>query len=254
MKSFIPWIGGKSQLKNVILEHFPSKMDRYIEVFGGAGNLLFARDTHAPLEIFNDIDGQLINLYKCIKYHCEELQRELRLEDTIPLNSREMFDDYKEQLACRGLTDIQRAARYYYIIRISYGADRHSFSCNRRAMDSTIDYLSDIQSRLKNVVIENKDFQALIRTYDRPEALIYADPPYYTSEKYYSGFVPEDHQRLYDSLNKARGLFILSYNDIPYIRDLYKGYNITPVSRANSLAPKDKNTQKKYRELIISNF
>jgi DNA adenine methylase len=48
---------------------------RYIEVFGGAGWILLSREKHAPLEVFNDLDGNLINLYRCIQYHCTELQR-----------------------------------------------------------------------------------------------------------------------------------------------------------------------------------
>lgn len=80
MNSFIPWIGGKRQLCGKLLECFPKEQpSRYIEVFGGAGWLLFYRDRHAALEIFNDLDGNLINLYRCIQYHCGELQRELRL-------------------------------------------------------------------------------------------------------------------------------------------------------------------------------
>ena len=123
MNSFIPWIGGKSQLRNTIIREFPTiHPERYVEVFGGAGWVLFGKDKHAPVEIYNDIDGNLVNLYRCLQYHCQELQRELRLGgDHIPINSRELFFDYKDQLTMKGLTDIQRAARYYYIIRISYG-------------------------------------------------------------------------------------------------------------------------------------
>ena len=93
MDSFIPWIGGKSQLRKVILEHFPQdEIGRYVEVFGGAGWILFSKERHAPIEIFNDIDGHLINLYRCVQYHCDELQRELRMGgEQILINSRELF-------------------------------------------------------------------------------------------------------------------------------------------------------------------
>lgn len=71
MKSFIPWIGGKSQLAKRIISEFPEKFDRYIEVFGGGGSVLFASDKHAPMEVYNDANGQLVNLFRCIKYHRE---------------------------------------------------------------------------------------------------------------------------------------------------------------------------------------
>jgi DNA adenine methylase len=161
MNSFIAWIGGKKLLRKAILERFPdqSEYDRYIEVFGGAGWVLFGREPNKQLEVFNDIDENLINLYRCIKYHCGELQKEL---DWM-IVSREQFFDAKIQLEMRGLTDIQRASRYLYIIKSSFGADRKTFGTNKKNLSNTIDYLTEIQERLKNVVVENLDYQRLIR-------------------------------------------------------------------------------------------
>jgi DNA adenine methylase len=105
MNSFIAWIGGKKLLRKAILERFPdpSEYDRYIEVFGGAGWVLFGKEPNKQLEVFNDIDENLINLYRCIKYHCGELQKELEWF----IVSREQFFDAKAQMDVRGLTDIQ---------------------------------------------------------------------------------------------------------------------------------------------------
>ena len=79
MNSFISWIGGKKLLRKKILEQFPEQefFNRYIEVFGGAGWVLFSSDKHAPMEVFNDVNGELINLYRVVKYHPEALQNEL---------------------------------------------------------------------------------------------------------------------------------------------------------------------------------
>lgn len=77
MKSFIPWIGGKSLLAKKIVSMFPEKIDRYIEVFGGGGSVLFAKEKHAQLEVYNDANGHLVNLFRCIRFHREELQREI---------------------------------------------------------------------------------------------------------------------------------------------------------------------------------
>ena len=78
MRSFIGWIGGKSHLKNQIISLIPSGCNRYIEVCGGAGWVLFGKDKiKGQMEIFNDIDGDLINLYKQIKYNCSALQKEI---------------------------------------------------------------------------------------------------------------------------------------------------------------------------------
>ena len=109
MDSFISWVGGKKALRKIILEQFPAEYGRYIEVFGGAGWILFAKERRVKLEVYNDMDGRLVNLFRCVKYHPEALQKEL---DWI-LNSREQFFDAREE--ARGLTDIQRAARFFVL-------------------------------------------------------------------------------------------------------------------------------------------
>lgn len=146
--------------------------------FGGAGWVLFEKEQGKELEVFNDRDSNLINLYRCIKYHCGELQRELEWL-TI---SREQFFDSKSQLDSQGLTDIQRAARFFHIIKVSFGSDRRTFGTNKKNLANAIEYLPLIQKRLQGVVIENKDFENLIRVYDRPGALFYLDPPYHGTE------------------------------------------------------------------------
>lgn len=250
MDSFISWIGGKKILRKTILEKFPKDgYTRYIEVFGGAGWVLFGKEQGKELEVFNDLDSNLINLYRCIKYHCDALQKELEWMGI----SREQFWDSKCQLDIRGLTDIQRAARYFHIIKISYGSDRRTFGTNKKNLSSSIDYLIDIQERLKNVVIENKDFESLIKVYDRQGALFYLDPPYHGTEKYYdTQFVEKDHVRLKNILDGIKGRFILSYNDDEYIRNLYNNYNIEAISRNSNLT--NKKTTKNYDEIIITNF
>lgn len=92
-----------------------------------------------------------------------------------------------------------------------------------------------------------------MKTYDRESALFYLDPPYYEAEKYYPDrFMPEDHERLKDALTRIRGKFILSYNDCPEIREMYKGYSITGVERQDNLVMKT--NPRRYRELIIKNY
>ena len=100
--------------------------------------------------------------------------------------------------------------------------------------------------RLQKVVVENKDFEKLIRQYDRPVSFFYCDPPYFATENYYKdvGFKTKDHIRLRDSLMDIKGKFLVSYNDCPEIRE---------ISRVNNLAQRyDGGCQ--YAELLISNY
>ncbi|WP_313152082.1 DNA adenine methylase [Lacrimispora sp.] len=250
MNSFISWIGGKKLLRKKILEQFPDpdSYDRYIEVFGGAGWLLFSRDKHAPMEVFNDVNGELINLYRVVKHHPEALQKEL---EWLLMSREQFFDELNRNT--RGMTDIQRAARYFCIIRESFGANLHTFRSSARDMQKAVDYLKEVSGRLNRVVIENQDFERLVKTYDRSGALFYLDPPYYEAEKYYPDrFNPEDHERLRKCLGGIKGKFILSYNDCQQIRDLYEGYTLVEVERLDNLVTKS--VSRKYKELIIKNF
>lgn len=252
MESFISWIGGKRLLRKEIIARFPKgQFDRYIEVFGGAGWVLFGSEKHAPFEVYNDINGDLVNLFRCVKYHCAELQRELEW----CLNSREFFFDFKEQLKLRGLTDIQRAARFFLIVKLSYGSKRDSFGCIVKNMDAMIRYLSEAQKRLNRVIIENLSFERLIKIYDRPNSLFYLDPPYHNAEKYYDvDFGEDEHRKLREILGGLKGKFILSYNDDQFIRELYRDFTIESLSRQSNLNSRFLDEDHKYRELLIRNF
>ncbi len=245
MNSPICWIGGKKLLRETIIGMFPEKIDRYIEVFGGAGWVLFGRDRHAKLEVYNDAEGNLVNLFRCIKYHCGELQKELEWR----LNSREDFYNFKELLNAPGFTYIQRAAMFYLIIRISFGGDRKSFGCNTKNIENALEKLPEVSRRLNGVVIEHKDFENLIKVYDRPGALFYCDPPYHSTERFYDmPFTEDDHRRLRDVLSGIKGRFLLSYNDDDFVRELYRDFSIIPVERSNNMS------SGRFKEIIVKNY
>jgi len=134
------------------------------------------------------------------------------------------------------MTDIQRAARFFILIKESFGADVRSFGLRPRDMDKAKDYLLQVSKRLNKVVIENLDFQKILKNYDKSDALFYLDPPYYETEKYYPDrFMPEDHVRLKEALDVIKGKFVLSYNDCEYIRELYRGYHIIEVEHIDRI-------------------
>lgn len=252
MNSFIGWIGGKRLLRKAILEQFPAEgVGRYIEVFGGAGWVFFAKEKQpGQMEVFNDLDGELVNLYRCIKYHRAAVQEEMKWL----LSSREQFYNYREQIKTRGLTDIQRAARFFYLVKISFGSDRRTFATSAKSVENASEYLEQIQKRLQGVVIEQKDFADLISVYDREDALFYLDPPYVGTEKYYQApFTAEDHQRLANALKGIKGRFVLSYNDDPLIRSLYEGYFVEGITRRQTLSGKGDN-KTRFSEVIIKNY
>lgn len=252
MDSFLSWIGGKKLLRHTIIENFPDtkQFNKYVEVFGGAGWVLFVKDRHTSNEVYNDINSNLTNLFKCVKYHAEELQKELNFT----INSRELFEEYISQINSKGLTDIQRAARYFYIIKLSYGSKGGSFGAIKKDVEKMKLYLQEIQQRLTNVVIENECFKDIIVKYDSQETLFYLDPPYHSTEYFYDTEFNEDtHIKLRDILQNIQGKFVLSYNDDEFIKKLYKGFNIIEVEKNHNLTSRY-NKNRRYKEVIIKNY
>lgn len=249
MNSFICWIGGKKLLRKEIVSLFPAKIERYIEVFGGAGWVLFESNQHSKFEVYNDYNSNLVNLYKCIKYHPNELLKELEYM----INSRELFFDYISQMQSKGLTDIQRAARFYMLIRCSYSSSLDSYGNKPRGLSKMKECFNEISKRLERVVIENKDFEDIIKLYDKEGSLFYLDPPYYKTENYYQGFSKEDHERLFNALKNCKSKWILSYNYDPYIEALYKDFIQINTKRNNNMTARY-GVNRDYEELIIKNY
>lgn len=158
-----------------------------------------------------------------------------------------MFGDIRKRLDCPGFTDIQRAAMFFVLIKTFFGADARSYGCSDRAIST--ESFEHIEKRLEHVNIEHKDFEPLIKQYDRPDALFYCDPPYHSTERHYSErFSEADHYRLNGVLTALKGRFILSYNDDDFVRGLYKNFDIQAVSRQNNLS------SGQFREVIIKNY
>lgn len=253
MKSIIPYIGGKSRLAKEVISHFPQH-DCYVEVFAGAANIFFRKEP-ARTEVLNDINKDLITLYRVIKHHLEEFYRQLKWL----LVSRDEFKRFQETPP-ETLTDIQRAVRYYYLAKLAFGgkvagqnfgyapSSPPSFNLMRIEED-----LSAAHLRLSQVYIENLPYADILKRYDRDYSLFYLDPPYWNSEDDYGVglFSKEDFVKLADILDGVKGRFVLSINDTEPIREIFKQFSLVPVNTVYSLGKGNK-TQAK--ELVIKNF
>ena len=183
LNSFMSWIGGKKALRELIVTLFPVYYERYIEVFGGGGWVLFYKPPGNDFEVYNDFNSLLVNLYRCVREKPEELMAELRYV----LNAREDFDRIRSALARDSPAgDVRKAAWFYQLIRYSYASGLTSFGSQPHDMWSNFPLIEQAHRRLAKVVIENKDFEKLLRQYDRPVSFFYLDPPYhcllYTSD------------------------------------------------------------------------
>lgn len=250
MDSFISWVGGKRLLRKEIIKRLPKEnIEKYVEPFGGAAWVLFGKEPHKK-EIYNDINGELVNLFRMVKYHPEALQKELDLT----LNSRELFFQCKN-LNIDGMTELQRAARMYFLIRASYGAKVDTFGVGFKDV-SAVKNLQEVHKRLSRVLIENKSFEKILKNHDSERTVFYLDPPYHGTEGFYSiegGFGEDEHRKLAEILRSLKGKWILSYNDDIFIRDLYDGFRIEEVERLNNMGAAS-GGEKIFKELIIRNY
>lgn len=150
--------------------------------------------------------------------------------------------------------DVRRAAMFLKLLRYSYSSGCKSFASQPFDIRKLFELIKQLENRMANVVVENQDFETLIKHYDRQDTFFYADPPYFSTEDMYAvGFNWNDHVRLKDTLSKIQGKFLLSYNDCPEIRELYKGFSMLDFSRTHSMAQRYE-AGKEFKELLISNY
>lgn len=250
MNSSISRMGGKSRLRKKIIEMIPEHTC-YVELFFGAGWVYFGKEP-SKVEVINDIDKELINLFRTLKYHAPEVERLLKYE----FSGRDIFDEYKN-CTVEYLTEIHRAVRFLYMLNNSFasrGKD-YGYSITKKLNQKIFmeENLEEVRRRLSNTYVENLSFEKIIKKYDREETLFYCDPPYYETAGYDSKFGEEEHVKLRDMLSNIKGKFILSINDHEKVREWYKDFNITEVDVNYSIS-KDVKGRGKYKELIIRNY
>ncbi|EAM8229286.1 DNA adenine methylase [Salmonella enterica] len=248
----VPWIGGKRRLAKHILPLFPAHTC-YVEPFCGAAALYFLK-TPSKIEVINDINGELVNLYRVVKHHLEEFVRQFKWA----LVSRQIYK-WLQDTPEETLTDIQRAARFYYLQKQAFGgkvAD-HTFgtsttSAPRFNLLRIEEELSMAHLRLSRTLIEHLNWHQCIERYDRPHTLFYCDPPYWGTEGYGVAFGLENYDHMAELTRRIKGKMIISVNDIPEMRQAFNGLNIQTVDISYNLKVTGKPSPKK--ELVICNF
>lgn len=253
MNSFMSYLGGKSALTGRIIPLIPDHKC-YCEVFAGAAWLLFKKE-ESEVEIINDINTDLVTLYRVVKHHLEEFIRYLKWI----LVARDEYHRFIVEEP-ESLTDIQRAVRFYYLLRNAYSGKLVgqclNISTYRRPAFNLLrveEELSAVHLRLTRVYIENRPYAKIIERYDRPHTFFYLDPPYYGCENDYGSglFKRDDFEHLRDILAKVKGRFVLSLNDVPEIRRLYKNFKIEEIKTVYNVSGAKKT---KAKELLIMNF
>lgn len=250
-KPAVSWPGGKSRLLKYILPLIPDHT-AYVEPFGG-GLAVFLAKEKSKVEVINDLNGDLVNFYRVVRFHLEPLLTEIEFV----LNSREEFNAFRLQ---PGLTDIQRAARWFFRNKTCFGGtDMRSFGisavsgggASQGSRATRVERIRGLNARLDGVCIEHLDWQKCVDLYDRPGTLFFLDPPYIEcSDTTYAAWQPDNVVELKSRLDRLQGKWIVTLNDSPVIRSIFEGCHLIPVERAKGINNRNPKSTR-YRELII---
>ena len=248
------WLGGKSRLAKQIIDRIPEHTCD-VEPFAGAAWVLFSK-LESKVEVINDINNDVVTLYRCLQWHLEEFVRYFKWV----LVARDEFERLKKAQP-ETLTDIQRSARFYYLQHTCFGgkltsqAFGYGTTCRSRLNLLRIEEtLSAAHLRLARVYVERLPYAEVISRYDSPHTFFYIDPPYWGSEGYYGKgvFSREDFQKLKACLGGIKGKFLLSLNDVPEIRETFSTFTFEPVETRYSCNNKGESVHAK--EVFIRNF
>jgi DNA adenine methylase len=218
-------MGGKAIHTKWIMPQLPevSTFDTFVEVFGGAF-WIFTKGFGTKLDnhkvVYNDYDSSLANDWHHIAFERDKLLEECK---KLPAHDKDTFMKFKDEILLLeedgvSIPDLDAAVKHLYLIVQRFVTPGYNLpkptsgKWERFVLD--LERKGNIFDCITNV--ENMDFQEVIEKYDSPRTLFYADPPYFSTEKYYHQEFPvENHLRLAECLKRIEGKFALSYYSFP---------------------------------------
>lgn len=218
-----PYLGGKYRLASKLIRMFPHHTT-YVEVFGGAASCLLQKPS-AKVEVYNDINSDIVNLFRVLRSDFEEFYRLVKFT----AYSREEFYAYCKHLKTES-DPLQRAVLWYSVqCQLFAGIPNSNYwdGCRKarngaRSFKNKVDNLPYIVDRLRATIIENAPFEKVMEAYDMPDTFFYLDPPYLPETRrggeYQNEMTYEDHERLISHLQKIEGNVMLS----AYQNELYE--------------------------------
>jgi DNA adenine methylase len=264
------WYGGKYAHLDWLLPLLPTAI-HYCEPFGGSAAVLLNR-VPAPVETYNDLDGEVVNFFRMLRDEPEALIRSIGLTPFARAELRVAVEPPTQPLS-----DLERARRFFVRARqvrtglaqtASAGRWAHCKLTSRAGMAGavsrwlgSVEGLSEIVQRLQRVQIEHAPALEVIARYDSPETLFYCDPPYphdaRTDIRAY-GFEMNNrqHRELADLLHRVQGKVALSGYHSPLMDALYGdwAYIEAPAKRAHSTNTNKDNEKRERMEVLWVNY
>ena len=245
------WYGGKFSHLNWLLPLLP-QATHFCDVFGGSAAVLINR-APAPVETYNDIDGDVVNFFRVLRKQKDALIEAIGLS---PFSRAEFEAAISEP--GEGLSDLERARRFYILARqvrtglaqkASSGRWAHCLLTSRAGMAGavsrwlgSVEDLAAIAQRLLRVQIENAPAIEVIQRYDSRETLFYCDPPYPHGSRgdrnaYAFEMTDDEHRELARVLHRVKGKVALSSYHCDLMDELYGDWRYleAPVKNCHSV-------------------
>jgi DNA adenine methylase len=281
LRSPICWVGGKHYSAQFIIEHLPAahEYDIFCDIFGGGANILLTKPSGKHLEVYNDLNDDLVNCWLHLRDHATEMQERLH---TLPYARSLYYTYHKSLFDGTRLEPLERAVRWFYVLQSSFRASveetpsgwssgvtglhrgqvgGYKGHLHAKSYHNTVGTLQEITARFRNVEIDCRDFEEVIKQYEQPyglRTLIYADPPYIDAEGYYKSLQEDStmfHQRLARVLNATPAMVALSYYDHPWLDELYPATKWRRVTwQMIKHSQRTKATRDKATELLLCNY
>jgi DNA adenine methylase len=246
----LSYVGGKRRIAKHLVSLIPSHT-AYVEPFAGGAQVFFHKP-RSKIEVLNDLDDEVYNFLRICQRHPAELARVLRLQPA----SRQIFRAHHEQRSA-DLTDIERAARFFYLQKNSWGGHRvrqNFHYCVSKPPNYRPDFLPEALSaaadRLTRVQIEHLPYEDVFRQYDRPQTFFYCDPPYVGVDLYQHNFSDQQFAELARLLGSLKGRFLLSINDCPKAREWFAPFHRREIAFTYTAVRRPKS----FPELLFANY
>jgi DNA adenine methylase len=247
----LSYIGGKNRLAKKIIAILPEHIT-YVEPFAGGAQVLFHK-LPSDVEVLNDLDFDIVNFFRVCQWHYEELVRYLRY----CLISRKLHELHVKTEPA-SLTDIQRAGRFFYLQKNSFGGlilkQKFHYGVTQPSnynLERVPKIIEQTHKRLARVQIESLPYERVLEKYDRPTTLFYLDPPYWERKLYKFNFTESQFVEMEQRLRGLKGKFILSLDDRPEVRKLFAKF---PMRRVDLAYTAKRDTRARHKELLITNF
>ncbi|MDX8389717.1 MAG: DNA adenine methylase [Mariprofundaceae bacterium] len=238
-------------LQSISCQAFPEHTC-YVEPFCGAAALLYKKEK-SKCEVLNDINDELINLYRVLQHHLEEFVKQFKWS----LVSRKMFE-WEQKKHPDTLTDIQRAARFYYLQKNAFAGKVASqtfgvsaTAAPRMNLLRIEEDLSAAHLRLARVQIEHLPWHKYGTKHDRPHTLFFYDPPYWQTEGYGVEFALHQYELMPALMHTIKGKAITTVNDHPAMRKVFNSLEMTRLDITYTVGGRKKS---KASELVIRNW